>query len=236
MKVVILIDGQNLFYNLRHLGFLEKNIIWDKLFASFLSANDELIRSYWFRPQKLADGYFTGANIRNQICFKKFNNHIHNYQNNRESVPQHVLENIETESLVIEDWLKQERARFSQIEYNYDQLSLEYGDIEFVKTGIVKVDAFNQTYIGEKGVDISLAVKMMALSVEKRCDKIILVSGDYDYAEAIKFIKNNMTKIHLVKFHKGYPPKNRSVSRDLAVLADKIIDVYESDVRTNYLK
>lgn len=85
-------------------------------------------------------------------------------------------------------------------------------------------------------MDIALAVKMISLSVEKKCNKIILVSGDYDYAEAIKFVKNNMTKIHLVKFHKGFPPKNKSVSRDLAVLADKVIDVYESDLRSNYIK
>lgn len=45
-----------------------------------------------------------------------------------------------------------------------------------------------------------------------------------------------MTKIHLVKFHKGYPPQNKSVSRDLAILSDKVIDVYESDLRTNYVK
>lgn len=236
MEVVILIDGQNLFYNLRHMNFLERDIIWNKLFASFLSPQDELIRTYWFRPQRLADGYFTSANVRNQICYKKYHNHIGDYQNNRGVVPENILELIENEANIVEDWLKKEKTKFAQIEYNYDQISLEYGDIEFVKTGIVKVDVFKQMYIGEKGVDISLAVKMMALSVEKRCDKIILVSGDYDYAEAVKFVKNNMTKIHLVKFHKGFPPKNRSVSRDLAVLADKIIDVYESDIKTNYIK
>ena len=63
---------------------------------------------------------------------------------------------------------------------------------------------------------------MISLSVGKRCDNIILISGDFDYAEAIKFVKNNMTKIHLVKIHKGYPPKNRSVSRDLAISANPI--------------
>ena len=68
-----------------------------------------------------------------------------------------------------------------------------------------------------------------------RCE-IILVSGDFDYAEAIKFVKNNMTKIHLVKLHKGVPPKNRSVSRDLAVLADKVIDVYESELKSKFLR
>jgi uncharacterized LabA/DUF88 family protein len=105
-----------------------------------------------------------------------------------------------------------------------------------VKTGVVKVNPFIQEYVGEKGVDIALAVKMISLSVEKKCDKLILVSGDFDYAEAMKFVKNNMTKIHLVKLHKGIPPKNRSVSRDLAVLADKVIDVYESEIKSKFVK
>lgn len=72
--------------------------------------------------------------------------------------------------------------------------------------------------------------------LKKNAIKFILISGDYDYAEAIKFVKNNMTKIHIVKFHKGYPPKNRSVSRDLAVLADKVLDVYESNLRDSFFK
>ena len=45
-----------------------------------------------------------------------------------------------------------------------------------------------------------------------------------------------MTKIHIVRMHKGYPPKSKSMSRDLSVLADKIIDVYEADIRDKYMK
>ena len=89
---------------------------------------------------------------------------------------------------------------------------------------MVKIDPYKQDYLGEKGVDISLAVKMISLSVGKKCDKIILVSGDYDYSEAIRFVKDNMTKINVVKFHKGYPPRNKSMSRDISFLADKVIE------------
>lgn len=77
---------------------------------------------------------------------------------------------------------------------------------------------------------------MISLSVDKKCDKIILVSGDYDYPEAFRYVKNNMTKIHIVKFHTGYPPKSRNMSRDLSVLADKVLDVYESDLRAKFVK
>jgi len=235
-STIILIDGQNLFYSLKHIGIMERDIIWDKFFSSLLTPDDELIRTYWFRPQKILDSYYTASNIRNQVCYKLFRPHFQAYKINRPGVPDNILEQIDSEARRIEEWLTAEKSKFAGIEYNYDQISLEYGDIEFVKTGIVKIDPYNQMYIGEKGVDIALAVKMISLSVEKKCDKIILVSGDYDYAEAIRFVKNNMTKIHLVKFHKGFPPKNKSVSRDLAVLADKVIDVYESDLRSNYLK
>jgi len=235
-KVIILIDGQNLFYCLRDIGVIEKNIKWDVLFKHLLEAEDELIRTYWFRPQKIFDAYFTNSNIRNQIVYKQFPSHYSTFQSNPSGVAPAVMSQIDAKVKEAEEWLKKQKESFARIEYNYDQLTLEYGDIEFVKTGIVKVNPYLQEYSGEKGVDIALAVKMIALSVEKRCDKIILVSGDYDYAEAIKFVKNNMTKIHIVKLHKGIPPKNRSLSRDLAILADRILDIYESDIRTNFLK
>lgn len=235
-RVIILIDGQNLYYGLKSLGLLEREIDWSKIFKSFLVVDDELIRTYWFRPQKILDTYFTTSNIKYQIVNRKYNGHCKQFLADPKSLPPEIESKVNDEIKKVEDWLRAEKTKFSQIEFNYDQLALEFDDIEIVKTGIVKVNPFQQEYVGEKGVDISLAVRMISLSVEKRCDKIILVSGDYDYAEAIKFVKNNMTKIHIVKFHKGYPPKNRNVSRDLAVLADKVIDVYESEIKSNFKK
>jgi uncharacterized LabA/DUF88 family protein len=235
-RVTILIDGQNLFYNLKHLGIVERDIRWNAFFQSLLDCNDELIRTYWFRPQRIQDTHYTTLNIRNQIAYVHHPTVANTYKHDKTRVAPTVVTDIETKAAVVENWLKQEKTKFSQIEYNYDQLNLEFGDIEFVKTGVVKVDPYKQQYIGEKGVDISLAVKMLMLSIQQKTDKIILISGDYDYAEAIKFTKDNMTKIHLVKFHKGFPPRNRSVSRDLAVLADKVLDVYETDLKITYKK
>ena len=235
-NVIILIDGQNLFYNLKDLQIDERDVLWDKLFASFLVPEDELIRTYWFRPQKILDTYHSPRNIRNSICYKRFPNYHSAFLSDPASLPPNVQSEIETKALEAEAWLKTTKEAFARSEYKYDQISLQFGDIEVVKTGCVKVDPFKKVMIGEKGVDISLAVRMISLSVDKRCDKLILVSGDYDYAEAIKFVKNNMTKIHLVKIHKGFPPKNKSVSRDLAILADQVIEVYESDLRSRFIK
>lgn len=233
-RVIILIDGQNLYYALRSIGCLEKEVSWTELFKSFLVADDELIRTYWFRPQRILDTYFTTANIKYQIINRKFNSYCKQFLADPKSLPPEIEAKVVEEIKKVEDWLRTEKTKFAQIEYNYDQLALEFDDIEIVKTGIVKVNPFLQEYVGEKGVDISLAVRMISLSVEKRCDKIVLISGDYDYAEAIRFVKNNMTKIHIVKIHKGYPPKNRNVSRDLAILADKVIDIYESEIKSSF--
>lgn len=64
-STIILIDGQNLFYSLKHIGIMERDIIWDNFFSSLLAPDDELIRTYWFRPQKILDSYYTASNIRN---------------------------------------------------------------------------------------------------------------------------------------------------------------------------
>lgn len=236
-KAVILIDGQNLFYSLKHLGLLEKDIDWNKFFSSLLENDDELIRTYWFRPQKIQYSSHGADSIRNQVIYKNYNGCYSHYKNKEEhKITKPILDKINAECIKVEKWLKDQKENFSNIEYIYDQLCLDNTDIEIIKTGIVKVNPYKEEYIGEKGVDIALAVRMLALSFEKKCDKIILMSGDYDYAEAIKYVKNNMTKIHIVKIHKGYPPQNRNMSRDLSVMADKVLDVYEAQIRSTFLR
>ena len=235
--VVILVDGQNLYYSLQEMKIVERDVDWTALFKSIIDNGDELIRAYWFRPAKILDTYYTDTNIKCSIVYKKYRTHLENFKKGDFSqIPPHVQADIESEYQKVSNWIKKQKEKFSNIEFAYDQLCLDHDNIEMVKTGVVKIDPYKQTYVGEKGVDISLAVKMISLSVGKKCDKIILVSGDYDYAEAIRFVKDNMTKINVVKFHKGYPPRNRSMSRDLSVLADKVIDVYEADLKSTYKK
>lgn len=232
-RVVILIDGQNLYYSLKNLSVLEREIHWGKFFQDLIEDGDELIRSYWFRPEKIHDSYYTWENITHNVIRKYYGSYIENYKT-KKILPDEHKQNIEKKVRSIKDWIEKEKATFLKIEYTYDQISLNFEDIEIVKTGIVKINPYKQIYLSEKGVDIALAVKMISLSVDQKADKIILVSGDFDYSEAIKFVKNNMTKVHIVKFHKGYPPRNKNMSRDLSVLADKVIDIYESDINMKY--
>lgn len=236
-KVVVLVDGQNVYYSLQELRLLEKDIDWNKLIKSILDEEDELIRTYWFRPQKIQDTSFTDVSIRYNVVRTNYNGCLQNVKDKtEEKIDPDTLKKINDECASVKQWLTKQQRKFSDIEYSYDQLCLENDDLEIIKTGIVKVNPYRQLYVGEKGVDIALAVKMISLSVDRKCDKIILMSGDYDYAEAIKYVKNNMTKVHIVKIHKGFPPQNKNMSRDLSVMADKVLDVYEANIRSNFLR
>lgn len=113
-------------------------------------------------------------------------------------------------------------------------MSINYPVIEMVRKGLIKIDPFKEAYLGEKGLDVALAVNM--IKFHDKCDKIILISGDLDYAEAIQFIKDNLKTVHIVRLFKGYPPINRNISRTLLALADKVIDLYESDINKNFMK
>jgi uncharacterized LabA/DUF88 family protein len=117
--------------------------------------------------------------------------------------------------------------------HRYDELSIRFSVVEMVRRRVVRVDPFKQTYIGEKGVDVALAVNM--IKFHEKCDKVILVSGDLDYAEAIQLVKDNLKKVHVVRLFRGHPPVNRSVSRTLMALADRVVDVYESELRELHL-
>ncbi len=232
-KVIILVDGQNLYYSLRDMSLLERDVKWDMLFKSILEQDDELARTYWFRPERIHDSYYTYANIKNTIIAKQFPT----YKGKEwSSIPYNIISQVDSSVTEAQRWLRTEKERFASIQHSYDQLPLEFGDIEFVKTGHIRVNPYKQEYGGEKGVDIALAVKMVGMSAAKKCDKIILFSGDFDYAEAIKYAKNEMVKVHIVKMHQGEPPQNRSMSKELSVLADKVIDVYESVIKSKFLK
>ncbi len=61
----------------------------------------------------------------------------------------------------------------------------------------------------EKGVDVGLATKMLILGVNKAYDTAILVAGDKDYLETVKFIKNLGLRVEIISWQ-------QSLSSDLA--------------------
>lgn len=215
-KTLIFVDGQNLFYSLKDMGLQEVQIKWDSFFAALLEKEDELVRVYWYQPQKLSNPQLTLEKARRFV----------------ETAATKSPQEIETEAMDIlaraRSWADDHNKRYERQLHRYDELSIKFPVIEMVRKGVVRVDPFRGNYIGEKGVDVALAVNM--IKFHDKCDKVILVSGDLDYAEAIQFVKDNLKKVHIVRLFQGQPPVNKSVSRTLMALADKVIDLYETEI------
>jgi uncharacterized LabA/DUF88 family protein len=211
-KVIILIDGQNLYYSIKELGLKEIDIDWAKFFNHLIDESDELLRIYWFRPEKISD---------HKIDIYKAKFHASKLDISAEE----LLEKAQ-------EWYNKCLTEFKSQSRKYDLLKQDYEGIALVKKGVIKVNPWKQLYLGEKGVDVSLAVTMIKFM--HLIDKVILVSGDYDYSEAIEYVKENMKKVHLVRFLKDGSRTHSSMSKELALCADKVIDVKQTDLKTTF--
>ena len=66
----------------------------------------------------------------------------------------------------------------------------------------------------EKGVDVALVTDMLKFAFMNVYDIAILVSGDTDFCEAVKVVKDRGIIVEIVAFE-------HTISRDLKMLADK---------------
>ena len=76
-----------------------------------------------------------------------------------------------------------------------------------------------------KGVDTLIALDMIRLASRSACDTMLLVAGDRDLAEVVRALQDFGPRVLVVK------PHRTSVARDLAQVADDIIDISENEVR-----
>lgn len=77
----------------------------------------------------------------------------------------------------------------------------------------------------QKGVDTLIALDMVRLAGRSVCEAMVLVAGDRDFAEVIRTSQDFGTRVLVAT------PKRISVSREVAQLADHVIDISEDEVR-----
>ena len=99
----------------------------------------------------------------------------------------------------------------------------------------MQVDSAMRQYVGEKGVDLALATKMISSGRQNSGGRILLMSGDYDYGEAIDLARTNGTKVHVVKIHEDPPEGIKTLPRAPVVIGDKEINLYASWIRSGFL-
>ncbi|MBL7920455.1 MAG: NYN domain-containing protein [Bacteroidia bacterium] len=233
-KVIILIDGQNLYKTIKTMGIKEKDLDWTLIFNSIIEPDDEFIRTYWFRPEKVHELFFNEAVHTTHYLKNCDESNKEELLQDKSKISTVLAAKIKTDFDDKTKWLGEFKQTFSQTDYKYSLISNAFEDIEIVRTGYLKVDPFNKAVLTEKGVDVALAVRMVEYALTGKCDKVILFSGDFDYIEALQSVKNNMKKVHVVMLHSGTPPKNISTSVELGFKADKIINIYQSELVGKY--
>lgn len=77
----------------------------------------------------------------------------------------------------------------------------------------------------EKGVDVAIATTMLTHAINRAFETAILVSGDKDYLETVKVVKNMGLRVEIVSFR-------NSLSQELANESSSPV-LYFDDIRSN---
>ena len=76
----------------------------------------------------------------------------------------------------------------------------------------------------QKGVDTLIALDMVRLAGRSFCETMVLVAGDRDLAQAVRTSQDFGIRVLVAT------PKRASVAREVAQLADEVIDIAEADI------
>jgi len=208
-RAVAFIDGQNIHNSLKSIGLQEKDLEWRAVFDRITPGNHDLIRVYWYHIAQVSDFDWVPAKAT-RFC------------------PPGV-----DEAAFIEEskaWHRSEQDRIRNLQRTvHRQIMLNYDYIEFCYTGILKVNPYRRERLGEKGLDVGMAVDMVAKM--DHFDSAILVSGDYDFAPAVQVLKDRLKRVYQVTVERGgQGAVPRSTSKGMRVMVDQVITLYEEDI------
>ena len=87
------------------------------------------------------------------------------------------------------------------------------------------------TTLVEKGVDIGLATKMLMLAMNQAFETAILVSGDRDYLETVKYIKGMGLRVEVISWRAGLSDALESESSAPVIYLDRLNEQIQRDER-----
>ena len=200
-KAVLFVDGRYLHGALKRLQLQERDVNWDRFFEEITPDGHILIRSYWFYPARIAR------------CDRR------NYQRRNHDENNHY--NGSPESDAADAWFSEQEGRHRKIrEEVHPAIADSYDRIEFRYVGVLRVNATTQEYLGEKGVDVGMAVDLVSKS--KYFDTALMITGDQDMAPAVQQVKNELKQVVLVTIQPNSAAMQIHASRKLRVLADRL--------------
>lgn len=223
VRTVVFIDGQNLYKRLRSISLAEKDINWSDVFAYLLPAGGTLVRAYWYQPARVAPWEW-------------------NLAYHAKSCPAGMpLVDFQAQA---EGFHEAERRRLEDMQKNiYARLEEDFECVEFRYSGVLKLDPVGiwtdpkgavkvGRRVGEKGVDVALAVDLFRFS--EHYDHAVLLSGDFDYVPAIQAVKDRLRGVTIVPVMTGAPPSAPGHARRLRGMSDFEKPLYEMDLKGKF--
>ncbi|HOX58027.1 MAG TPA: NYN domain-containing protein [Verrucomicrobiota bacterium] len=223
LKTVIYVDGQNLHYELENHGLLEKDVDWGKLFGYLTPERHRLVRGYWYQAARIAPWEW---NPRHHPKLCPAGMELAAFQAAAEDYYRSETQRLEG----------LHKAVFGRIEENFDAIEFRYvGVLQVDPTRFWTDDSGKQRVgkrVGEKGVDVALAVDMVRHAAGY--DHAVLLSGDFDYVPAIQAVKDMLRRVTVVTLSGGAPTQGGRQARRLRSLCDNEVDVAVSDLKGRF--
>lgn len=257
LRTVMFIDGRNFKYNLRAFKFRaaedtkqsvdrfyrldEKHFRWQEFFLGIVDkftnttkCEHRLVRVYWYsaatmRPFEINDRLVQAAIEKYRDQFEGFD--------------------ADKVKFLAKEWYDRERKYFEDTkERVYEGIQRKTDFLEFKYTGeyivqpfsIYKIEQrqdksyfYQGTREGEKGVDVGIAVDMIAKM--PNYDAAILVSGDADFMPVVRYLKDNLKHVYQFSIAKGIPPRITYLSPWLIGIVDVFQFFDELELLGEYL-
>ncbi len=95
----------------------------------------------------------------------------------------------------------------------------------------VTCNSCNESHIvpAEKGVDVGLATKMLMLGINQAYETALLIAGDRDYLEPVKFVKGLGLRVEVIAWRGGLSDALAAESSAPVLYLDNLRDVLARD-------
>lgn len=240
LRTVIFIDGENFRNNLRNFAFQsnpphptkpiyaleEKHFLWSKFFSGIIDEFDkltkwhhQLVRVYWYFSATISP--WEENSQAAQRIVQQYNSKIPGLS-------------INQVNKLAKDWYDKERKYFDKLrEKVFEDIQRNTTFLEFKYVGQYLIRPYSVykleidptqtiTYLGkqqgEKGVDVGIAVDMIAKM--DNYDTAVLISGDADFLPAVKYLKDHLKYVYQFSIAKGVPPSIEYLSAYLKSYVD----------------
>ena len=228
LRTVIFVDGQNFRSNLRQFSFRsgdeypsyqleERHFHWREFFTGVIDKFNEathldhrLVRVYWYHAASITP-WSESVRLAQYI--------IDNYD-----VPGLTMEEI---TAAAKEWYDRERQYFENLrERVFSNLQRDTDFLEFKYVGQYAIRPYQPyrierrydtgdlyylgTRLGEKGVDIGIAVDMIAKM--PNYDVAVLISGDADFMPVVSYLKDNLRQVYQFSIAKDVATRTQYLS------------------------